>query len=48
MEWPAIRGKFEGVITNEGSALDGTWEQFGTKMPLKLERARAEAKNTKP
>jgi serine-type D-Ala-D-Ala carboxypeptidase/endopeptidase len=48
MEWPAIRGKFEGVITNEGAALDGTWEQFGTKMPLKLERTKTAAKNTKP
>jgi hypothetical protein len=48
MEWPAIRGKFEGVITNEGTALDGTWEQFGTKLPLKLERTKAEAKNSKP
>jgi len=48
MEWPAIRGKFEGVITNEGSVLDGTWEQFGTKLPLKLERTKAEAKETKP
>jgi hypothetical protein len=48
MEWPAIRGKFEGVITNEGAALDGTWEQFGNKMPLKLERAKTAAKNTNP
>ncbi|MGZ8899870.1 MAG: hypothetical protein ACXW3Z_07225, partial [Limisphaerales bacterium] len=48
MEWPAIRGKFEGVITNEGAALDGTWEQFGNKMPLKLERTKTAAKNSKP
>lgn len=39
MEWKAIRGKFEGTLTNNGAALDGTWEQFGNKMPLKLERS---------
>lgn len=48
MEWPAIRGKFDGVITNEGAVLEGTWEQFGNKMPLKLERAKTTARNTKP
>lgn len=48
MEWPAIRGKFDGVITNEGAALDGTWEQFGNKMPLKLERKKTTAKSTQP
>jgi hypothetical protein len=47
MEWPAIRGKFEGVLTNEGAALDGIWEQFGTKFPLRLERTKPESKNTK-
>jgi hypothetical protein len=45
MEWPAIRGKFDGVITNEGSALEGTWEQFGNKLPLKLERKTKYNKN---
>lgn len=39
MEWPAIRGKFEGVITNDGAVLEGTWEQFGSKLPLRLERS---------
>ena len=45
MEWPGIRGKFEGVLTNEGAVLDGTWEQFGNKMPLKLERTKAQSNN---
>jgi hypothetical protein len=39
MEWKAIRGKFEGTLTNNGSVMEGTWEQFGNKMPLKLERS---------
>ena len=47
MEWPGIRGKFEGVLTNEGGVLDGTWEQFGNKMPLKLERAKGQSENKK-
>jgi hypothetical protein len=39
LEWQGIRGKFEGTLTNNGSVLEGTWEQMGNKMPLKLERA---------
>ncbi len=42
LEWKGIRGKFEGTLTNNGSVLDGTWEQFGNKMPLKLERSAAQ------
>lgn len=38
LEWKGIRGKFEGTLTNNGSIMEGTWEQFGNKMPLKLER----------
>jgi hypothetical protein len=41
LEWQGIRGKFEGTLTNNGAALDGTWEQMGNKMPLKLERVTA-------
>lgn len=38
LEWKGISGKFEGTLTNNGSVLDGIWEQGGMKMPLKLER----------
>ena len=41
LEWKGLNGKFEGVLTNNGSVLEGTWEQFGNKMPLKLERSTA-------
>lgn len=41
MEWPGIRGTFEGILTNNGTTLEGTWEQFGNKMPLTLNRASA-------
>ena len=43
LEWKGIRGKFEGLLTNNGSVMEGTWEQFGNKMPLKLERAAGSA-----
>jgi len=39
LEWKGISGKFEGTLTNNGSVLNGTWEQGGMKMPLKLERS---------
>jgi hypothetical protein len=39
MEWKALRAKFEGTLTNNGAAIEGTWEQMGNKMPLKLERS---------
>jgi hypothetical protein len=47
LEWKAIHGKFEGTLTNNGSVMEGTWEQFGNKMPLKLERSAAPADNKK-
>ena len=43
LEWKALNGKFEGTLTNNGSVLEGTWEQGGNKMPLKLERSAASA-----
>lgn len=38
LEWKGIRGKFDGTINKEGTAMEGKWEQFGNPMPLKLER----------
>ncbi len=44
LEWRGIRGKFEGTLNKEGTIMEGTWEQFGNPMPLKLERVAASEK----
>jgi hypothetical protein len=44
LEWRGIRGKFEGTLNKEGSVMEGTWEQGGNPLPLKLERATASDK----
>ena len=48
LEWKAINGVYKGTITNQGAVLDGTWEQMGPGLKLKLERAAtaAESKGT--
>jgi hypothetical protein len=38
LEWRGIRGKFDGTVNKEGTLMEGTWDQFGNPMPLKLER----------
>mgnify|MGYP003574944706 CR=1 FL=1 len=47
LEWKALNAKFEGTLTNNGAALEGTWEQFGNKTPLKVERVALTADNKK-
>jgi hypothetical protein len=37
-EWKGMRAKFEAKLNSEGTLLDGTWEQFGNPLPLKMER----------
>jgi hypothetical protein len=44
MEWRGIRGKYEATMNKEGTMLEGTWEQFGNPMPLKMERSIEPAK----
>jgi hypothetical protein len=39
MEFPGIRGKYDGKLSNDGKILEGKWEQFGAPLPLKLERS---------
>ena len=41
LEWKGINGVFKGTITNQGAVVDGTWEQNGPGLKLKLERASA-------
>jgi hypothetical protein len=43
LEWKAINGLFKGTITNQGAVLDGTWEQMGPGLKLKLERVETAA-----
>jgi hypothetical protein len=40
-EWKGMRAKFEAKINSDGTLLDGTWEQFGNPLPLKMERTPA-------
>jgi hypothetical protein len=47
LEFKGLNGKFDGTLTNNGAVLDGTWEQFGNKMPLKLERSSTSNSNKK-
>jgi hypothetical protein len=47
LEWKTIHGVFKGSLNKEGTVLDGTWEQMGPPLALKLERtSAAEAKGT--
>lgn len=41
LEFKGIRGKFDGKLNKEGTAIEGKWEQFGNPMPLILERTTA-------
>jgi hypothetical protein len=38
LEWKPIHGVFKGTLNTEGTVLDGTWEQMGPPLNLKLER----------
>ena len=38
LEWKPIHGTFKGTLSADGKLLDGTWEQMGMPLPLKLER----------
>ena len=48
LELKMLRAVYTGVITNEGKAIDGKWEQMGNPLPLKLERGSAPANAPKP
>jgi hypothetical protein len=39
MEWKAIRGTYTGTVKQDGTEMEGTWEQMGRSMPLRLKRA---------
>jgi hypothetical protein len=47
LEWKSINGVYKGTIINQGAVLEGTWEQMGPGLKLRLERASA-ATETKP
>jgi len=36
---PAVRGRFEGTLADDGDALEGTWTQSGVSLPLTLTRS---------
>jgi hypothetical protein len=38
LEWKSINGVFKGSLNQEGTVLDGHWEQMGPPLVLKLER----------
>ena len=44
-DFKTIHGAFKATLNQEGNLLDGTWEQGGTTLPLKLERAPAPAQS---
>jgi hypothetical protein len=41
LEWQSLHGVYKGTMNREGTLLDGTWEQMGPPLKLKLERVRA-------
>jgi hypothetical protein len=43
LEWKAINGVYKGTLTNQGAVLEGTWEQMGPGLKLRLERTAAQA-----
>jgi hypothetical protein len=47
LEWKPINGVFKATLTNQGAVLEGTWEQMGPGLKLRLERVSAatETKN---
>jgi pimeloyl-ACP methyl ester carboxylesterase len=36
---PAVRGRFEGTLSDDGKTLAGSWSQSGVSLPLKLARS---------
>lgn len=44
IEWKGIHGVFTGKVNPEGTVLDGTWEQGGPPLALKLDRSSMPAK----
>jgi hypothetical protein len=46
LEWKSIRGVFKGILNKEGTVLDGTWEQMGPPLTLKMERTGAPEKQS--
>jgi len=39
LEWKGIRGVYHGTLNQEGTAMEGKWEQMGKPLPLNLVRA---------
>lgn len=48
IEWKGIRGVFKGTVNPEGTRMDGSWEQGGPGLELKLARAGQAPKATQP
>lgn len=38
IEVPAVRGRFEGTLSDDGKTLEGSWSQSGVSLPLSLAR----------
>ena len=39
LEWKNLHGTFKGALNKDGTIMDGTWEQGGPPLTLKMERA---------
>jgi hypothetical protein len=48
LEWKAIRGVYNGTLNQEGTAMEGKWEQMGKPLPLNLERTNPAGEAKKP
>jgi hypothetical protein len=48
LEWKGIRGVYQGTLNQEGTAMEGKWEQGGKPLPLKLERTDLAEEAKKP
>ena len=45
MDLKTVGGSYEGVLNKDASAMTGTWSQGGGRMPLTVQRKKAEKKN---